>query len=83
MQGFFLHTTYAIALKLQLLIGHHQMTLKDKSLNSYQILTQLCPFFGFEMFVKVFMQDFFSQTTEAITLKLHTIIGHQPQMLLL
>ena len=44
MQGFFLQTTYAIALKLYTLIGHHQMTLQDKSqysLSDFETIMQL------------------------------------------
>ena len=44
MQGLFSLTTYAIAFKLQTLIGGHQVTLQVKTDNLLQNLTELCPF---------------------------------------
>jgi len=44
MQGLFSLTTYAIAFKLQTLIGGHQVTLQVKTDNLLHNLTELCPF---------------------------------------
>ena len=46
MQGVFSQTTDTIALKLQTLIGHHQMTLHDKSQNSISNFDTIMPLFG-------------------------------------
>ena len=53
MQGFFLQTTDAIALKPQTLIGNHRMTLQDESQNSTSDCDTLMPLFG----LKFCMQD--------------------------
>ena len=43
MQGFFSQTTDAFALKLHTSIGHHQMTLQDKSQNSISDFDTILP----------------------------------------
>ena len=53
MQGFFSKITDAIALKLQALIGHHQMTLQDKSHISISDFDIIMPLFDLEILVKV------------------------------
>ena len=65
MQGFFSQTTAAIALKLHTLIGHHQMTLWDKSQNSISD-------FGSSFAFKAFSHK---PQIDAFALKLHTLLG--------
>ena len=58
MQGFFSQTTNAIALKLHTLIGHHQMTVQDKSHNSTSEFYTFMGLFGNKKFwLKFYQQD--------------------------
>ena len=61
MHSFFSQSTDAIALELHILIGHHQMTLQDKSLNFLSDFETIMPLFDFENLVKVFMNGTISQ----------------------
>ena len=75
MQGFFLQTTDAIALKLHTLIGHHQMTLQDKF--QYSIL-DFDTIMYLEILVKVLrattLRVLISVFTLCIALKLYTTL---------
>ena len=65
MEGFFSQTTDAIALKLPTLIGHHQMTLQDKSQNSISDFDIIMSLFYLEILVKVL---------RATTLRVHILV---------
>ena len=75
MQGCFSQTTYAIALKLHTLIGHHQMTLQDKS--QYSIL-DFDSIVHLEILVKVLratkLRVHISVFTLCIALQLYTML---------
>ena len=71
----FSKNTDAIALKLRTLIGHHQMSLQDKSQYSISDFIQLCTFLDLEILVKVLrattLRVHISVLTRCIALKLY------------